>query len=448
MTAVASSMRHRRWLAERGRSGPPPGRRPHSHREGSGRSRSPRPPGGCPTPVRRPHPRTGRSALTLDERRHLRVHRRRADVGRVPSHHVEAGHRSANGQAHHQVRHGSAGEGQGQERVIHCPGTGAPRRQLGIHGRRPPQQEQRLVDDVRTQVEVHPASRAGVGVVLPRTSWRASGLGLPPLKPDLDPLQRPQPTLSHQVADGPEVAVPATVVERDAHPPLLLGDPAHRPRLSRGRGDRLVDDDMPTRAQRRHRQGHVGGIGRGDHDQVHVHASKELLDRPDDLGAPMPLGDEGPTLRVAGDDGDQVQLGHGLDERRMEHRPAQPVADQPDAHSCWLRRRTDSCHARSSHAPWRGGHESPPAPATAAKSLALASSDSMPGAGSVGPRRRRVCRAIRLSLWSSCWHGLPSMRPPSDSPSGTVRRHRSRTTPLRCAPSTSRFPAMGHRRSR
>jgi hypothetical protein len=104
-----------------------------------------------------------------------------------------------------------------------------------------------------------------------------------------------------------------------------------RTAVRRGGGERLVHDHRDAGVHGRGRELDVGAVRGGHHDQVEV-AVPELAGVRQDLRTGMTGPDLGLPLGVAGDDRVQAQPGGGRDERGVEHRAADAVPEQPDAH--------------------------------------------------------------------------------------------------------------------
>ena len=92
-------------------------------------------------------------------------------------------------------------------------------------------------------------------------------------------------TLREQLPQRDEVSHIAAVLEGRQYTPLRLAEPDQLRGLRHGRGERLIDDDVAPGQEALLREGVMGGIGCGDHDQVH-RPGEQVVDTPDkfDIG--------------------------------------------------------------------------------------------------------------------------------------------------------------------
>ena len=197
--------------------------------------------------------------------------------------------------------------------------------QLRVDGRRPAEQHEDLVDQMRPEV-VQDSPAGLVRILLP---GRRPGAGrLPPFEPRLDSPQLAEAARAHQRGHGAEVSVPTAIVVRDEQPAAFLGESGQLLDVRRGRGDRLVDDDGEPGAQRCLGHRHVGAVGHGHDGQVEVvRSAQQLVEIGHDPCIWIPLASGSLALRMRCHDGRQQQPGRGRDQRRVEDRSAQPVTD-------------------------------------------------------------------------------------------------------------------------
>jgi hypothetical protein len=218
--------------------------------------------------------------------------------------------------------------------VVHLR-TGAQRPHLRVHRARRPQQVERLIDQVRAEVEEQAtgllrrpalAPLAHIHLRAPAVEARLEAHRLAERPPGDEPLQRQ------------EVTVPAAVVEDACDNAARSGSFLEPLSVGHARGERLVHHQVEPGLDRGQPERGMLAVRRGDHHQVvRVRPGEQRRGVRQDLHpgmcSPRLLG----SLGVRGDDRGKGQAGNGLDERRVERRPGEAVADQPDAD--WARRR-------------------------------------------------------------------------------------------------------------
>jgi len=91
--------------------------------------------------------------------------------------------------------------------VVGGAAAGTKGRQIAGHPQRPSEQDQSLIDQMRSQII--PDARARTVALAPSVAH----LGPPTIETALEAHHRPQPILGDQGLQGQEVSVPATIVE-------------------------------------------------------------------------------------------------------------------------------------------------------------------------------------------------------------------------------------------
>ena len=168
---------------------------------------------------------------------------------------------------------------------------------LRIHGLRRPEERDRLVDEVRAEVEQQAAADRGIRVLPPAARLNGRSVAV---VARLDPDDAAQRAPSEHGAEGSEVVVVAAVLEDgDEHASGLRL--AHQCRGVRdGRGDRLVDDDGNPGRHGATREGDVRDVRRGDDDEVdRLRRGEQLVRVAHDLH---------PRIRVASGRGAALRL--------------------------------------------------------------------------------------------------------------------------------------------
>ena len=213
---------------------------------------------------------------------------------------------------------------QDHERVIVGLLLGAADLKLSVDHRRRAEQLQRLIDQMRAEVEQHAAAVRRRGTGLPRLGNRRR----PALEAGLEARYAAQGFPGQQLADSQEIAVPAPVVEHREHPaqPLSQGD--QLPALGGADSERLVHHNVQSRLQRRLRQRKMGG-GRGpQHHEVKVTGElKDSIAVAHCFDARVPLRRRSLPAGVGRCDDVQRVAGVRRNERRVEDAAREAIAD-------------------------------------------------------------------------------------------------------------------------
>jgi hypothetical protein len=202
----------------------------------------------------------------------------------------------------------------------------APVQDLAVDVAHRPEQGQGLVDQVGAEVEQHAAALGRGRRIAPGL---APELRPPALEARLEAQHLAEPARVDQAPQGELLGVPAAIVEDGQRHPGALGLLDQRGCGAGRRRQRLVNDDRDSRVDGAGGELDVGVVRAGDDDQLMPagapeHGLRRRLDP--DIG----IGDQrgGGAAAVAGDHGRQLEpLGRG-DQRRVEDRAGEPVADQ------------------------------------------------------------------------------------------------------------------------
>ena len=198
-------------------------------------------------------------------------------------------------------------------------------REVGVHAIGDTEEQERLVDQVRSEVEPDAApGHRGFPPAVPDGRAEAVDPGL-----EVDDV--PEPAGADQLGDAQEVAVEAAVLEHPQHPPGLDREVAKLPRLGETQRQGLVYHHVPTRPQGRARERRVLVVRGGDHHEVHVVASQELVHvrHHDDVRQVRVH-----RVRAARDDMGESESLRGVEQGDVERLPGEPVADQRGADRC------------------------------------------------------------------------------------------------------------------
>ncbi len=218
--------------------------------------------------------------------------------------------------------------GERDEGVVVGLGAGAADVRLGVDLGDRAEEDQGLVDDVAAEVVEQTSDLCRVAGLAPA----ALELRAPALEAGLEAPGVAEFTVGEEPPEGQEVVVPAAVLEDGEEQAALLGEGGQLAGLGRGAGDRLVHDHRQARLEGGRGQRDVGLVRGGDDDQVQlVRAVEQLFGGGGDshvreLGAGLLL-----PLRVGGDHGVQGEALGGGDQRGVEDRAGEAVADQTDA---------------------------------------------------------------------------------------------------------------------
>ena len=204
--------------------------------------------------------------------------------------------------------------------------AGASRVDLRVHELGWAEELERLVDEMRAEVEEQSA----------RLGWLlapgARELRPPAVDPRLEAVHRAERALADELPHREEVAVPAAVLEHGQHEAVLVGGVDEPPCLLGRRRERLVDDDREPDLERGQRIGHVEAVRRRHHDEVEVAGPLEhVLRAVEHEHAGIPLLRAPPPLGVASRDGGELEAFGRRDVRRVEHRPGEAVTEERNA---------------------------------------------------------------------------------------------------------------------
>jgi hypothetical protein len=191
-------------------------------------------------------------------------------------------------------------------------------------GLRRAEQHERLVDQMRAEVEQQTA--AARRVFAPAlTHERTEAVEMRFEVRDAAKL-----AAFHEVANGEEVAVPAAVVERREEAALLCGEIGERAGFGGGERDRLVDHHVLAGFQRASREVEVRVVGRGDDDAFDVAEREQRVE----VGHHGGRGEVGTgALGLAGCDGGNGRAAAMGDDRRVKRLAGEAVAH----HTCFQR---------------------------------------------------------------------------------------------------------------
>jgi hypothetical protein len=215
-----------------------------------------------------------------------------------------------------------------EEDVVVDLGAGPRPPHLRVYRQRRAQQLERLIDQVRAEVEQQAARVLAVAGLTPLARVH---LGPPALEARLEAHELAERAVRHKPPKREEVAVPATVVEDARHHAALSGRVGQPLGVRHARRERLVHDQVQPGVHRRKPERHVLAVRGCNHDQVmRIGPGEQRVGiGQDDHPGMSPLRAVGP-LGVGGDDRGQREPGHRLDERRVERRAREAVPDQPN----------------------------------------------------------------------------------------------------------------------
>ena len=224
------------------------------------------------------------------------------------------------------MRAGAADVLQGDEHVVVGRVLGPAAVDLGEDRPHGSEQHHGLVDQVTAQIEEEPARLTGVVALAPAPAERRP----PPLEARLETTYVAERTRGDQGLQGAEVGVPPTVLERAEQDPRGPGLLDQRAALGCGRCQRLVDDDGDPGGEGGAREGDVGVVGAGHHEQIQVQA-QQGVDVWDHRGVGVVGGDRRGAVRGAGDHPDELHAGGRRDQRGVEDGTCQAVPGDADA---------------------------------------------------------------------------------------------------------------------
>jgi len=169
------------------------------------------------------------------------------------------------------------------------------------------EQDQHLVDQVRSQIEPHPiAFRLAPALSDQRTV---------PIKTALDGDDVAETTGRDLGLKGQEIGVPAAVLEYRNQAAGLCGQGDQTFGVGQCGGERLVDDDRLAGADGGLGLGGVQGVGSGEDDEADIRIGEDGLEVRDDAGVGI---DGADVIGTAADDSVQGQVGTGGDQGGVE----------------------------------------------------------------------------------------------------------------------------------
>ena len=241
---------------------------------------------------------------------------------------VQARPADADRGAGEQVRAHAVRVGEREEHVVHDVDLRVAAIELGVDVARRAEQQQRLIDEVDHEVEEQ-ALAAGAGALDGPARF---GRRPPALVARLEAVHRAERALPQQPLQRQDVGIPAPVLERDRQPPVPRGERGQVAGLVRADRERLVDHDVAAGGQRRRGQRRVRVVRRRDDDEVERRRHLEqLIGGRHDPRPRMTGRGRLDAAGIAGGDGGQLQAGGGADQRGVEGRAAEAVADESDA---------------------------------------------------------------------------------------------------------------------
>src|SRR2546425_3574171 len=182
------------------------------------------------------------------------------------------------------------------------------------------EQQQRLIEEVRADIEPHSGSRQrflAPGVRLP--------LGTESVEMRFEQHDVAERTFRHHLLDGREIASVAAILVHGDDALLFLGDLDQILCVGEGRRERFVDDDVTAGEQTLLGDRMMGRVRRRDHDEIDL-ACQQLVNASDEfhirialVGGTMPLHNRGKEQAV-----------HRANNRRVEHLPGETKTDEAD----------------------------------------------------------------------------------------------------------------------
>src|SRR6185437_10765780 len=142
--------------------------------------------------------------------------------------------------AHPQMRHLAAREPQRHEAVVIRLRARSPMRLLSIDGIGPAEELERLVNQVRAEVEEQPTRQRWIGALPPGVGLRSRAEAL---EAALEACDASECVALHQAPHGEEVIVPAAILEDAKRLPGALGRRDHLLRLGGAGCEWLIDHD-------------------------------------------------------------------------------------------------------------------------------------------------------------------------------------------------------------
>jgi hypothetical protein len=188
------------------------------------------------------------------------------------------------------------------------------------------EQRERLVDEVRAEVEE--VAAGGAGRFFPAVGALQRAEAVVVAEHGDDAAKR---SFGDQLAEGEKVAVVASVVERGEQLALRGGELDERAGVCRVGCQRLVDDDVLACVESCGGELDVRAVGGADHDKVDAGVVEDRGKLWDDGGLRVDSVGGGGAVRVGDDDGREFEPRHGGDERAVEDAAGQAIADDSSA---------------------------------------------------------------------------------------------------------------------
>jgi hypothetical protein len=205
----------------------------------------------------------------------------------------------------------------------------------GEHGVRKTEEMQGQIDEMRAQVK--PEASARTGIFAPAlTDERAKTVHM-----SLEVDDFAEDPGGEDVLRGKNVALPATILKDGEQTIFLASYPDKLTRFGKVEGERLVDDDVLTCAQRGGSEREVTVVWSCDDDKIEVWVNRRVFCRTD--GGIGKVGEH--ALRAAGADDREMEAFDGTNQRSVKGLAGIAIAKEADAkgmrrsgrHSCTIR---------------------------------------------------------------------------------------------------------------
>ena len=236
---------------------------------------------------------------------------------------------------------------QGEEAVVVDLSAASPGVHLGVDVDGRSEQVQRLIDQMRAEVEQDPAT--GTGALPPprRHLWPEPG------EPRLEAVHLTERAVGEQRGSGERVAVPPPVVEHRERHGELGGAADQQRRLGGGPGQWLVDHGRLAELEGGRRESEVAVVRRGHHHRVVLPGAVPQLVG---VGDHVDAGDVAPRLllpaRIGSHHVAERQPGHGLQQRPVQDAAGEAVAEQRDPNRRRPAQRAPSTCSTASWSRW------------------------------------------------------------------------------------------------